>query len=122
MIKRWPVLSFMWAAEERRHVRRESRKVLAMYRAVRAQHPAVTGIALYEKIVAMLTGASADAARGLVRAAEQSFCEWPSERELTFRDVVHYLCFESFSQSHDDRSWTRTLLREVVDSEIPKEL
>jgi hypothetical protein len=122
MFIRWPVLSFMWAAEERRYARRESRKVLAMYRVVRAQHPAVTGIALYEKIVATLTGTSADAARGLVRAAEKSFCEWPCERDLTFRDVVHYLCFEGFSQSHGDRSWTRTLLREVVDKEIPKNL
>jgi hypothetical protein len=122
MIMRWPVLSFMWAAEEKRYVRRESRKALAMYRVVRAQHPAFTGTALYEQVVAKSTGVSADAARGLVRAAEQSFCEWPRERELTFRDVVHYLCFESFSQSHDDRNWTRTLLREVVDSEIPKDL
>ena len=122
MTKQWPVLSFLWAAEERRYVRHESRKVLAMYRIVRAQHPAVTGTALYERVVATLNGVGIDAARGLVRAAERSFCEWPCERELTFRDVVHYLCFESFSQSHDDRNWTHTLLREVVDSEIPKEL
>ena len=122
MIKRWPVLSFLWAAEERRYVRHESRKVLATYRAVHAKHPAVTGVPLYEQVVATMTGAGIDAARGLVRAAERSFCEWPCERDLTFRDVVHYLCFERFSQSHDNRNWTHTLLREVVDSEIPKGL
>ena len=122
MIERWPVLSFMWLGEEKRYVRRESRKALATYRDVRMQHSAVTRTALYVKIVARLTGASADGARALVRAAERSFTEWPIERELTFRDVVHYLCFERFSQSHDNRNWTRTSLRKVVDSEIPKDL
>ena len=122
MIRQWPVLSFMWIGEEKRYFRRESRKVLAMYRAVRAQHPAVTGMALYEEVVGRVTGVSADGARALVRAAEQSFATWPSERDLTFRDVVHYLCFESFSQSHGNRNWMRTSLREVVDSEIPKDL
>jgi hypothetical protein len=122
MTRQWPVLSFLWAAEERRYVRRESRKVLATYHAVRTQHPAVTGTALYEEVVAMMTGVSSDAARGIVRAAEKSFCEWPCDRDLTLRDVVHYLCFEGFSKSHDERNWTRTLLREVVDKEIPKGL
>jgi hypothetical protein len=65
---------------------------------------------------------SAGAAKALVRAAERSFTEWPSERELTFRDVAHYLCFESLSRTHENRNWTRTLLRDVVDSEIPKDL
>jgi hypothetical protein len=122
MIERWPVLGFIWLGEERRYVRRESRKALAMYRDVHTKHSAVTGRALYEKIVARLTGASAEAARALVRAAEQSFAEWPIERELTFRDVVHYLCFERFSQSHGNRNWTRTSLRKIVDAEIPNNL
>lgn len=116
------MIGFTWAGEERRYVRRESRKVLATYHEVRAQEPALTGKQLYEKVVAKLTGATADAAKALVRAAEQSFAQWPSERELTFRDVAHYLCFESFSQAHDNRDWTRTLLSKVVDAEIPKGL
>ncbi len=122
MIERWPLLGFMWLGEEGRYARRESRKALATYRDVRTQHAAVTGTALYEKIVARLTGASADAARALVRSAQQSFAEWPVERELTFRDVVHYLCFERFSRSHGNRHWTRTSLRRIVDAEIPRNL
>jgi hypothetical protein len=58
-------------------------------------------------------------ARAVVRAAEQSFAEWPSPRELTFRDVAHYLCFESLCRSRKNRKWTAEVLSEVVDSEIP---
>ena len=92
-----------------------------MYRKVRAQHPGLTGIALYEKVVSSLPGVSAEAAQTLVRAAEQTFAEWPEERELTFRDVVHYLCFDRFPQFHN-RNWTRTSLRGAVESVIPEDL
>jgi len=116
------IFSFMWLGEEKRYVRRESRKALATYRDVRTQRSTVQGMELYEEVVARLTGASADAAHALVRAAEQSFAEWPVERDLTFRDVVHYLCFQRFCASHDNRDWMRTSLREVVEAEIPKGL
>lgn len=108
--------------EERRYAKRESMKALAMYHAVREQHPELTGIALYEKIVVSVSGMDAEAAHALVRAAEQSFTEWPIDRGLAFRDVVHYLCFDGFTRSHDDRGWTRTSMREVSDSVIPKDL
>jgi hypothetical protein len=117
-----PILGFLWTREERQYAKRESRKALAMYHAVRAEHPELAGLPLYEQVVVSLTGASAEAAQALVRAAEQSFAVWPSERELTFRDVVHYLCFEGFTRSHSDRGWTRTSLRDVADSVIPKDL
>jgi hypothetical protein len=107
---------------ERRYVRRESANALAMYNLVRAENPGLTGSALYEKVIIRLTGADAEASRALVRAAEQSFAEWPKTRELTFRDVAHYLCFQRISETHGNRNWTRTLLSEVVDSVIPEDL
>ena len=118
-------LSVLWSKrkrEERRYAKRESLKALAMYHAMREQHPELTGIALYEKIVASLTGADAEAAHALVQAAEQSFAEWPSDRGLTFRDVVHYLCFDGYTKSHDDLGWTRTSMRKVANAVIPKDL
>jgi hypothetical protein len=114
-----PILDYLWAGEEKRFTRRESKIVLATYHAVRAQHPELAGPALYEMVVAHQTGVSAEAAKALVRAAEQSFADWPKERPLTFRDVVHYLCFESFVKSHDKNEWTRTSLGDIVDSVIP---
>ena len=93
-----------------------------MYHAVRARHPELAGMALYEQIVVSLAGVTAEAAHALVRAAEQSFTGWPSDRALSFRDVVHYLCFDGFARSHNDRGWTRTSFRRIADSVIPKEL
>jgi hypothetical protein len=122
IMERRPALSYLWPGEERRYAKRESKIVLATYHVVRSQYPLLTGKALYEMVVAHQTGVSADDAKAMVRVAEQSFAEWPSDRDLTFRDVVHYLCFESFVKSHDNNEWTRTSLREVVDSVIPKEL
>ena len=121
-LEQLPRMGFAIEIEERRYTKRESRKALAIYHAVHAQHPELTGIALYEKIAESLAEVGAEAAHALVRAAEQSFAEWPSDRDLTFRDVVHYLCFDGFSRSHDDRGWTLTSLREVADSVIPKDL
>jgi hypothetical protein len=122
MIAQWPILSFLWLGEEKRYVRRECKKALQTYHDLRAQHSAIKGLALYEQVVVRLTGASADAAKALVRAAECTFAEWPVERDLIFRDVVHYLCFKQFCQSHGDRGWMRTSLRQVVDAEIPRNL
>ena len=93
-----------------------------MYHTVRAQNPQLTGTKLYEKVVVSLTGMDAEAAQALVRAAEQSFAEWPLVRELTFRDVVHYLCFEGFIRSHNGRRWTRSSMREVAEAVIPNDL
>lgn len=122
MIERLPILGFILTRQERHYAKAESGRALAMYHTVREQYPGLSGIALYERIVANLTGVNAEAAQALVRAAEQSFTEWPSDRGLTFRDVVHYLCFDGFTRSHNDRGWTRTSLREVADSVIPKDL
>jgi len=122
MRERWSLPGFMLEEQERQYVRRESRNVLATYVSVRAENPALTGKVLYEEVVTTWTGGSTEAARALVRVAEQSFAVWPSERELTFRDVVHALCFERLSKMHDNRKWTYTLLRPVVDSEIPRDL
>ncbi len=118
--------SVLGPMEERYYARRESRKVLAMYHVMRAEHPELTGTELYQTIVASLTRSDADvanvAAQAIVRAAGQSFAAWPSERALTFRDVVHYLCFECFTRSRHNKGWTLTSIREVVDSVIPKDL
>lgn len=121
-MERLPVLSFIWTREERQYAKIESRKALAMYHTVRAQHPELTGTKLYEKIITLLTGVDAEQAQALIRAAEQSFTEWPNDRRLTFRDIVHYLCFYGFTRSHNDRGWTSASLREISDSVIPKDL
>ena len=122
MMERLPGLGYIWTREERHFARRLSRRALATYHVVRAQHAELTGLALYEKIVEALAGVGAEAAGALIRAAERCFTGWPSVRGLTFRDVVHYLCFDGFTRSHGDRGWTRTSLRKVVDSVIPQDL
>ena len=122
MLDRLPGVGFICKREERHYAMRESRKALAMYHAVHAQHPELAGVRLYERIVMSLAGVDAEAARALIRAAEQSFAAWPNDRDLTFRDVVHYLCFAGFTRTHNDRGWTRTSLGEVADSVIPKDL
>lgn len=92
-MQRLPLLGFIRTSEERHYAKSESRKAPAMYHTVRAQYPELIETKLYAKIVVSLTGADAAATRALVRAAEQSLAEWPRDRGLTFRDVVHYLCF-----------------------------
>jgi hypothetical protein len=68
-----------------------SRELLDSYKRMRHEQPQLIGRTLYERIVIRRSGPDAKAAAGILRRAEQSFCEWPSERDLKFRDVVRYI-------------------------------
>ena len=54
--------------------------------------------------------------------AEESFADWPVERELRFRDVVHYLIFDEYMRAGQARAGTKTNMGEVVTRIIPEEI
>src|ERR1700751_3073262 len=84
------------ARTERRYAERASAQLLELYRRARHEHPELLRRALYRNIVAQRLGPEARRADELVRRAEQSFADWPADRELKFRDVVHYLIFDEY--------------------------
>lgn len=77
-----------------------SHELLDLYERTRREEPQLIGRTLYVRIVIRRSGLDVDAAEGVLRQAEQSFCEWPSERDLKFRDVVRYIVIEEYLASY----------------------
>jgi orotate phosphoribosyltransferase len=85
------------------------------------EDPQCTGKTLYERIVSRRSGLDVQAVAGILRRAEQSFCEWPSERDLKYRDVVQYIVIEEYLRSYGAIG-THTNLAKVVAYVIPDKL
>jgi hypothetical protein len=107
---------------ERRFVKRASREMLELFWSERREHPELTGPPLYEAVVARRLGPESTNAREIVQRAEESFADWPVERSLTFRDVVHYVVFEEYLRTFSARDGARTRMGAMVARIIPKEI
>jgi len=77
--------------------------------------------ALYQNIVADRLGPQAVRADELVRRAEESFTDWPVDRNLQFRHVVHYLVFYEYTLLDPARRGTMTNMGVVVAQVVPED-
>ncbi len=58
----------------------------------------------------------------IVRRAQESFTDWPVDRELRFRHVVHYLIFDEYMRGGKARKGTKTNMGGAIASVIPEEI
>ena len=114
--------SWLLPWRERHHAVRTSRELLALYRAVCAEHPDLTGRDLYKMVVMARNGCDSAAANEVLDCAEESFATWPVSRDLTFCDVVHYLSVSEFVATHEGDRWIHSDIEFVVASQIPHDL
>ena len=111
------------AQAERRYAKKASRQLLELFRREQREHPALKGRPLYEAIIARRGGLNPTlSAVQIVRRAEESFADWPRDRELRFRDVVHYQIFDEYMRQREVRMGTRTNIGAVVARIIPDDL
>jgi len=110
------------ARAERRYAEQASAQLLQLYRQERRKHPELNHRALYQSIVAQRLGPQAGRATEIVRRAEESFTDWPADRELKFRDVVHYLIFDEYTRMGTVREGTKTNMGVVVARVIPDDI
>ena len=110
------------AHAERRYARQASRQLLELYGREHREHPELTGRSLYEAVLARRLGPGASNAATIVRRAEESFTDWPVERQLRFRHVVHYQIFNEYQRQAPTRQGTRTNIGDVVARIIPEEI
>jgi len=116
-------LSKLWQGpSERWYAWRASRAMLEWYRAERASEPALPGRTLYERIMIDRGGLDRRVALQVLRRAEQSFCEWPVERELRYRDLVLFVLVDRYLRIHGNRAGTQTNMATVVSRVIPEDL
>ena len=108
---------------ERRYAKEASEQLLDLFRREQREHPELKGRALYEAVTARRLGLNPPvSATELVRRAEESFADWPVERDLRFRDVVHYLIFDEYMHAGKARAGTKTNMGAVVARIIPEEI
>lgn len=118
-----PNLGLFAAIAERHYARRVSEQMLDLFQRERREHPDLSGRALYEAVAARRLGDKPRmSAAELVRRAEESFADWPAERAVRFRDVVHYLIFDEYLHAGKAREATKTNMGGVVARIIPEEL
>jgi hypothetical protein len=107
---------------EKRYARQASRELLDLFWLEQREHPELNGRSLYQAVVARRLGPNAARAAEVVRRAEESFTDWPVERELRFRHVVHYLIFDEYTHQAKARHHTRTNIGDMVARVIPEDL
>jgi hypothetical protein len=110
------------AWHERRFAGRTSLELLDLFWKVQRDNPGMAGRPLYERIAARRLGSEVEGGTLAVNRADESFAQWPRERDLIFRHVVHYLVFEECIRLFDRRAGTRALIGRVVARVIPPEL
>ena len=113
----------MFAAHsERKYARQASTQLLDLFWRERRAQPDLNDRSVYERVVAQRLGPDASRAGEIIKRAEESFTEWPVERELRFRHVVHYLIFDEYMRSGKLREGTKTNMGDVVAKIIPEEI
>jgi hypothetical protein len=111
------------AYAERRYAKEASEQLLVLFRRVQQEHSELKGRALYEAVIARRLGANPpNSAADIVRRAEESFADWPAEREVRFRDVVHYQIFSEYMRQGEERVGSLTNIGQAVARIIPDEL
>jgi len=99
-----------------------SRELLDLYKRIQREEPQLTGRKLYERVVIRRSGLDVQATAGMLRRAEESFCDWPSGRDLKFHDLVQYVVIDEYLRSHVATVGTRTNMLRVVARVIPQDL
>jgi hypothetical protein len=110
------------ARRERRHAARASDELLALYRTISADHPEMAERERFNLVVMIRTGCDSMAADAILECAEESFAEWPTRRELTLCDVVHYLSVTEFLSAHEGDGGIHSNIALVVTSRVPHDL
>src|SRR5437763_14262432 len=109
------------ARAERKYARQASTQLLDLYWQQRGAQPGLADRILYEGVVAQRLGPDASRAGETIRRAEESFTDWPVERELQCRHVVHYLMFDEYMRTGKVREETKTNMGPVVANILPEE-
>lgn len=110
------------AYAERRYAKSASQQLLELFRHEQRERPELKGRTLYEAVIARRLGSNPTlSAAEIVRRAEESFADWPTDRELKFRDVVHYQIFDEYMRQSQVVG-TRTNFGVAVAQIIPAEL
>jgi len=121
VLRKWLDAGLFGAHSERSYAKHASSQMLKLYERARREHPDLAARSLYQSVVAQRLGKEGHRAAEIIRRAEESFADWPVERELKFRDVVHYMIFDEYMRLGKAREGTKINMGGVVARIIPEE-
>lgn len=115
---------FTWllAWRERRFAAECAHTLMKIHHDLSTRYPELQGEVLYRRVVAAHLGGDHVAVDAVLRFAQQSFAIWPTERELNFRDVVHYLAVSQFMAEHGHARWVYADMKRIVHAIVPGNL
>jgi hypothetical protein len=114
--------SILRAWKERQYAVKHCRELLRMHQSLATRQSGLDRFELYRQLVAQRTGGDANAVEALLLHATQSYAQWPVDRPLNLRDVIHYLVVQEYLAAHQQASWLEQNLKRIVDSAVPHEL
>ena len=111
------------AHAERRYAKKAAEELLELFRREQREHPELTGQALYEAMIARrLAPNPTISSVEIVKRAEESFADWPVQRDLTLRHVIHYQIFDEYMRQGEVHQGTRTNIGDTVARIVPEDL
>jgi len=117
-----PGLNQLVARRERALAQQQCAMILSIVRALQKESPELNGEALYQKAVIRRLSCGEAKAREIIRLADQSFAQWPEERDVNFRDVVNYLVAKQIMSAHSRADGIRADVIKVVNAAVPNDL
>ncbi|RPI64549.1 MAG: hypothetical protein EHM50_00470 [Lysobacterales bacterium] len=116
--------SFGWyvARAERAYAKRQCALLLEIYDHFRSEHPGLDGDGLYAQVVEYGLDCDPTAARSIVLAADRSFAQWPTERDVTLRDVASFLLMNQLLPAHSETLGVQTNVTSIVAAVVPLRL
>jgi hypothetical protein len=115
---------FGWGAAhaERDYAQRQCALLLEIYEHVHNEHSELDGDELYARVVAYGLDCDLTTARSIVLGADRSFAQWPTERDVTFRDVVSFLLMNQLLPAHSQTLGVLANVTTIVTAAIPLRL
>jgi hypothetical protein len=115
---------FGWgvARTERTYARRQCALLLEIYEDFQSEQPGLRGDELYARVVAHGLDCDPTTARSIVLGADRSFAQWPTQRDVTFRDVVSFLLMNQLLPAHSKTLGVQANVTSIVTAVIPLRL
>ena len=122
LLERLSLSGWVAARAERAYANRQCALLLEIYEQLRKEHPGLGGDEPYARVVAYSLDCDPTAARSIVLAADRSFAQWPTERDVTFRDVASFLLMNQLLPAHSRTLGVQANITSIVVAAIPLRL
>ena len=122
LLERLRLVDWYVARRERVYAESQCRLLLEIYDHFRSEHPELGSDEIYARVVEHGLDCDPTAARSVVLEADRSFAQWPTEREVTFRDIATFLLLNQLLPAHSKTLGVQANVSAIVAATIPLRL